>query len=412
MAGEDSAVHRTTRWLIRSFGTYYSAHEPELPLRYTKREWAFLYFDKSFMVRHLGFDKRDQILKYMRREVPRHAYYSTAYYHEPGARTMVEKGWQGATLVFDLDSDHLTGASEMSYPEMLGAVKREFMKLVDRWLIGKLGFQPESVGIAFSGGRGYHAHVEDPRVLELNSYERREVVDLITGKADLDKYLQVVPFKGGMRTDGRGYTSKTLVMPSPDRGDWRGDLTRATLALFRELDGMLREDRREEVLGRLSSLAELEQDEAREFLELLLKEDDAGQRRLDRLLDDYTVDLQKDIGPKFWRRIHEKLFVQMAGETDEPVTADTKRLIRLPGSIHGKSGLRVVKLTRDELEDFDPLTDAIAFGVEPVEVEGLSDVTYGLGGQDHVLEKGGRTELPEYAAVFACLRGMAQLPAD
>ncbi|MCA1813180.1 MAG: hypothetical protein LC624_04420 [Halobacteriales archaeon] len=32
----------------------------------------------------------------------------------------------------------------------------------------------------------------------------------------------------------------------------------------------------------------------------------------------------------------------MTGETDEPVTSDVKRLIRLPGSVHGKTGLRVV----------------------------------------------------------------------
>ena len=33
------------------------------------------------------------------------------------------------------------------------------------------------------------------------------------------------------------------------------------------------------------------------------------------------------------------------GETDEPVTADVRRLIRCPGSLHGGSGLRVTPLT-------------------------------------------------------------------
>ena len=44
---------------------------------------------------------------------------------------------------------------------------------------------------------------------------------------------------------------------------------------------------------------------------------------------------------------------------DEPVTTDTKRLIRLPGSLHGGSGLAVMPLDRAEIDDFRPLEDAI-----------------------------------------------------
>lgn len=411
MPEEDSGLVRTTRWLTQRFGGYYAATRVHLPRRYTRREWAFLFFDKSFMVRHLGFDTRSQVEGYLRREVPRHAYYSTAYYEDPGARTMVEKGWQGATLVFDLDADHLEGASKMEYGDMLAAVKDEFVKLIDRWLLDKLGFDLEDMGITFSGGRGYHAHIEDPRVLELNAYERREVVDLITGKANLDDYLERRTFHSGVRKDGGGYKSQTIVMPDPERGDWKGDLTRVTLDLFSALDADLKADRRGEVVDRLAELTEMGRDEAREFLALLEQPDDAGRRRMDRILKERRIDLQQGMGAAFWRRIHEKLFVQMKGEADEPVTADTKRLIRLPTSLHGKTGFRVVELTREELDDFDPLRDALAFGSDPVEVEALTDATFDLGGETHSLEKGGAVTLPEHAAVFACLRGMAQLPA-
>jgi len=39
-----------------------------------------------------------------------------------------------------------------------------------------------------------------------------------------------------------------------------------------------------------------------------------------------------------------------------------KRLIRTPGSLHGGSGMRVVPLDLHDLEDFDPLVDAVVFG--------------------------------------------------
>ena len=115
------------------------------------------------------------------------------------------------------------------------------------------------------------------------------------------------------------------------------------------------------------------------------------------------------MGPTFWEKIAGSLFVRLAGEADEPVTADTKRLIRLPTSLHGKTGFRVMELTRDQLDDFDPLVDTLAFGDDPVEVVGLVDQTFGLGGAEHTLSTERRTALPEYAAVFACLRGMAQI---
>mgnify|MGYP001828611865 CR=1 FL=1 len=130
---------------------------------------------------------------------------------------------------------------------------------------------------------------------------------------------------------------------------------------------------------------------------------------MDRLLNDRYLDFQKGLGPTFWEKIAGHLFVRLAGEADEPVTADTKRLIRLPSSLHGKTGFRVLELTRDQLDDFDPLMDTLAFGDDPVEVVGLVDQTFDLGGTEHGLSVERRSTLPEYAAVFACLRGMAQI---
>src|SRR5439155_27170186 len=39
-------------------------------------------------------------------------------------------------------------------------------------------------------------------------------------------------------------------------------------------------------------------------------------------------------------------------ETDEPVTSDIKRLIRMPSSLHGKTGLQVIPMSRDAIDGF------------------------------------------------------------
>ena len=100
---------------------------------------------------------------------------------------------------------------------------------------------------------------------------------------------------------------------------------------------------------------------------------------------------------------------RMAGQIDEPVTRDIKRLIRLPGSLHGKTGLKVVTLTRDQMDDFDPLRDAVpeTYPDRPVKVvlkEG-TDVTI----KGYRVRGSGPAEVPAYAAVFLVLRRWAAL---
>ena len=95
------------------------------------------------------------------------------------------------------------------------------------------------------------------------------------------------------------------------------------------------------------------------------------------------------------------------GETDEPVTADVRRLIRCPGSLHGGSGLRVTSLSLRDLEDFDPLQDAVVFGDESVPLEIQKPFNTEMRGQSYHLEEG-PTELPACVAVFLMARGVAE----
>ena len=68
-----------------------------------------------------------------------------------------------------------------------------------------------------------------------------------------------------------------------------------------------------------------------------------------------------------------------AGETDENVTVDVKRVIRWIGSLHGKCGLRVTELPLNRLDPdssvaFDALDEAVALGSSRTfEVELIQD---------------------------------------
>jgi DNA primase small subunit len=102
--------------------------------------------------------------------------------------------------------------------------------------------------------------------------------------------------------------------------------------------------------------------------------------------------------------------IRARAETDEPVTSDIKRLIRMPSSLHGKSGLEVVPLTRDALEDFEPLRDAVpaAFSGDPVSVRIAKPTQVTLRSETFNVVPG-LTTVPEYAAVFLACRQAATL---
>jgi DNA primase small subunit len=209
----------------------------------------------------------------------------------------------------------------------------------------------------------------------------------------------------GQRIDGKGYSQRTKKMPSPNKGDWRGDISREAIAFFTHIDEMLGRGERPEVVQIISENWQIDTTRALYLLNVFLKEDAAGYRKLDWIIQHGYLDIFNELGKHFWDPFFERVFIRSLGETDEPVTSDIKRLIRLPASLHGKTGFRVCRLTRDELTNFKPLIDALAFSKEEIEIKGMADITFDLGGEHHAIETDRVSVLPEYAAVFAALRG-------
>lgn len=116
-------------------------------------------------------------------------------------------------------------------------------------------------------------------------------------------------------------------------------------------------------------------------------------------------DLRKErLSKKVIRAIESFDYSAISVHIDAPVTADVKRLIRLPGSLHGKTGLRVSEVK--DLDEFEPLRDAVAFGDESVAVKVLEKVKLKIGDFEDTVYPG-RAKLPEYAAIFLICRNLA-----
>ena len=383
----NTSAQKSLEFLKNRFQEYYKKNTLELPDRFGRREFAFVLFGGKGMIRHVSFDKKKKLLSFLGERAPQHVYYSSAYYQIPDAPTMQEKNWMGAELIFDLDSDHLPNAETMSYSEQLSAVKKEFKKLVEEFLLDDFAFDEKHLELYFSGGRGYHCHVKDPAIFDLDSNERRELVDYITGRDLQDSIIFHEQVTGRKRYGGRYYPSgKSLKMPTPDEKGWKGRISRGIIDIVDEIK------KSKDPEKKLKEYGVKEKDAEKLAIEL-------SEERIKRIREG-MLDQSKTIRKFFLNSALRKTAVTLsAGETDEPVTCDVKRLIRLPFSLHGKTGFKVVKIGIDELETFDPLRDAVVFNDDPVTVHLNTSCTIKMNQQNFNLEKG-EHKVPLYLAVF------------
>ncbi|MEA2076121.1 MAG: DNA primase catalytic subunit PriS [Euryarchaeota archaeon] len=392
----------TKRFVTSKFREYYKRARIEPPPDFWMREWGFVLFDQYFptklvMRRHTSFTTKDDLMNYLRENAPAHAYYSTALYEYPAA-DMAKKGWLGADLIFDLDADHIVSEAELprySYEDLLGLVKKETLKLID-FLIDDFGFAEKDMELAFSGSRGYHIHINTEAVRGLGSRERREIVDYVMATGlDMDSFL-IADLKGkehGGEKPGKG--DLRLITEG-----WGKRVRNGLIEFLHEIANM----EEEQAIKVIRDAGEMDRKKAQGILRIA--KDETVMRRIE---GGQIPQFAKPIWTGITKTITKIVRVKSADRVDEPVTADIKRLIRLPGSLHGKSSLKVKPLTIETFKEFNPLEDAVVFGDSPVEIRVVRNSAITLKGERYKVEEGKITSLPEHVALYFICRGVAEL---
>jgi len=396
-------MEEKTKLFVKSrFKAYYSHARIALPKDFWMREWGFVHFDQYFptklvMRRHKAFPMRDDLVSYLREDAPAHAYYSSALYKYPAA-AMAEKGWIGSDLIFDLDADHILSEAEFkryAYEELLERVKKETLKLID-FLINDFGFGEEDIKLVFSGSRGYHVHIKTAEVRGLGTRERREIVDYVMATGlEMDRFL----------VDGakeKGYGGEKL-----GRGDlrlipegWGKRVLNGLIDFLHEIAAM----EEERAIETVKNVGELERKKAQEIIRIA--KDETVMRRIEK---GQIPRFAKPLWIVITRMATKIARVKSADRPDEPVTADIKRLIRLPTSLHGKSSLEVKPVRIETFEEFDPLEDAVIFGDSPIEVRIVQDARIKLRGARYEVKAGEIASLPEHVALYFMCRGAVEI---
>ena len=404
------------KYMQDRFAEYYKQNSTSIlePSSLKRREFGFLLLEKKVMLRHKSFMNVDRLRSSICNIVPSDVYYSSAYYERP-AEEMKSKGWLGADLVFDIDADHIPlscaathdlwvctgcGASgkgkhppkcsacggikfkEKPWPceICLEASKVEAIKLVDV-LTDDFGFSSEDLTVAFSGHRGYHVHVESESVRELDSLARKEIVDYVMGT--------------GLEAEFHGLgksANPTRRISGPDLNDqgWRGRVAKGTY----------------------------------DFLLTASKEDlmklDLKSRHVNTLFNHRDAILEswnkkgpwgaiKNITPDTWKKIAQYGVEKQSVNIDTVVTPDVNRLIRLPNSLHGKTGLKKVEFPIADIDNFDPLKRAVAFKEGEVTVHVAQVPQFRVEDELYGPFDNQKVELPTSAALMLLCKGVAKV---
>jgi DNA primase small subunit len=336
---------------------------------------------------------------------------------------MANKGWLGADIVFDVDADHIEtpckenhgmwrcpncnevgrGKKPQRCPncnqekledltwlcdKCIFAAKEEMIKLRD-FMVEDFGISPSDTHLFFSGHRGYHMHLVSDRFKKLDDAQRKEIVDYVLA-------LGLDPTEQGLYQGSSDVYSadKHSIIRGPQATDpgWRGRLARGVLQVITTFD-------QNQLLNLGFSRGTVNQ---------ILNERDRVEREwLNQIPWSYYQDRWR-VTDQTWKNILEKSLdaVKLRTNIDTVVTTDIHRLIRMPGTLNGKTGFKATVLDSDELESFDPFDEPIVFeGNQEVYVKSapelrIRDETFG----PFVNEK---VELPLAAAVLLVAKGVA-----
>ncbi|MEM3823318.1 MAG: DNA primase small subunit domain-containing protein [Candidatus Bathyarchaeia archaeon] len=367
------------------------------------------------MLRHKGFKNQSELANFVKEVIPSDVYYSCAYYSDPIA-DMAKKGWLGADLIFDIDADHISTSCNKVHDEWtcgscgfvgkgitpnycpvchsqkfkikswpcevcLECAKEETVKLIDM-LRQDFGFSEHEIRIFFSGHRGYHVHVECEEVKSLDSVARKDIVNYVSG-------LGVSLFLHGLNMKNPRW-SQIFSNKSLMNFGWHARLVRNMQSLISSADEKVFKD-----IGLNKSV-----------IANIFKNKDLILKGLSSL---GTLGIVKGIGFGSWRKIAEYCAKLQYAQVDTVVTTDVHRLIRLAGTLHGKTGFKKVEFSASEIENFDPFRSAIAFRTGTARVFVLDAPEFRLDDETFGPYKNQHLELPTAAAVLLICKERAEV---
>ncbi|MDO8627751.1 MAG: DNA primase small subunit domain-containing protein, partial [Candidatus Diapherotrites archaeon] len=264
--------------------------------------------------------------------------------------------------------------------ECLGEVKNQMLRLLE-FLENDLGIS-KGMSINFSGFKGYHLHIRDESVQNLSSSARIELVDYLTAN-NLDFF-------------SAGFFKKEKAWVCPKKEEAMG-WSKRTLEGIKNLFKNSTVTELAIASGTTVSIAK----KLLEKKETVLADIDKG------FLHSLSQQKKTD---EFWKNILQGVVDSQKVDIDRQTSIDIAKILRVPNTIHGGTGLLAKEFPLSGLKEFQPLKDCVVFSQNPVKVFVERCPEFEMFGQKFPAMQKTEVELPEFAAVFLIAKCLARLP--
>tara|TARA_Y100000310_G_scaffold159054_1_gene158490 strand:- start:2226 stop:3461 length:1236 start_codon:yes stop_codon:yes gene_type:complete len=396
---------------------YYKSVEVTSVPDISSREFGFGEFGKKISSRHLAFSDNSQLNSFLRERTPFYISYSNAHYEFPDARPMEKKIMLGADLIYEFDADDIETECKLLHdsweckscnvkgkgnvercdkcgsgvkveewvcPECVGETKKQTQTLL-KLLENDFAFT-EGISINFSGSKGFHVHIRGDNVQSLSKAARLELLDYITA-TNLD-----------LKSLGFVYSPKK-VFHCPKKSKAMG----WSKKLLDGVENLLAEGN----ISKISAMASRDKHNVTEgTVKKLLKEKQSIISGMER---GFLLSLPGLKADRFWESVLNYIAEEQTLEVDRQTSIDINKIIRVPNTIHGSTGLNAMELSGEELPSFDALKESVVLSDEEVKLMNVSAPKFYVKGNwfgPFIKEE---VSLPKYAAFYLLSRGNAEL---
>lgn len=350
-------------WLRGLFQKYYRTHPVTPPYDVSRREFGYG-STKKIDNRHVTFENTKELNAFLQNQAPLYLSASVSEFFNPGAQPISTKGIMGSDLIYEFDADDIPSDCKQEHdswscPACGAKGKGRVLKCtscakgtnVEEWVCEKclrqtnvqtrdlvrvlmddFSFEEKDFHFNFSGSKGYHVHVRSQRIYTLPKSARAELMDYLSFH-EFDAQLAGFSFDGKQFTCPRythasGHAKRILdeILRLIEKGD-ESEWTVVSGVSPRTLKPFLA--RREE----------------------LFKEVHAG----------ILPALPGKKTEAFWNSVLASIVEKKRHSIDRMASGDMHRLMRVPDTLHGSTGLVAKSFKLTELDAFDPFVHALAF---------------------------------------------------
>jgi DNA primase small subunit len=350
----------TITFLRRTYREYYFKHhdDVELPAMIQNREFGYTPFGKG-MVRHLSYMTSGELAADLVKQAPSSVFCSNATYSNP-TLPMDEKGWKGAELIFDIDANAIPTGCRTKHSFWTCKICGKIIRSAERPT--RCPKCEGTTGIT-------QLHWSCAECLGATKDHVSRLIDFLLKDFRVSSASIKVYFSGN-----RGYHLHV----DDERFEGMEPQARAEIANYIKGTGLIRPQGSDYAAANAP-----------------------GMRRggwLERIAASPSKDQPRRM---------EHITSAFASQIDEAVTTDIHRIFRMPGTLHGNSGL--LKAIVHDLAGFRPEYDPVVLGDEPVTLSVRGSPVFSLKGRTFGPYSTEEPELPTYAAVYLLTKGLGMI---